>query len=191
MGLKYEYLVYSFVINIKWDHETHPKLWLKQKLLEQPIVAKIIRSQDMKVSHKTHPDNLRDRNSPLQLFSEDGYVNWFCLAEGSGWVVGGGGRDRRELDAYQFLLIIKSIDLPDSDRLVLRFQLCTQCLCDHEHTLWLPVSSSAKKGLMVSTVLEAFTNNACKVLSTVPGTQQTHNKDAGHDCEGDRSFSGL
>ena len=130
MGLKYEYLVYSFVINIKWDHETQSKLWIKQKLLEQPIVAKIIRSQDMKVSHKTHPDNIWDRNSPLQIFSEDGYVIWFCLAEGSGWVVGRGGRDRRELDEYQFLLIIKSIDSPDSR------QSCVQIPALHSVSVW-------------------------------------------------------
>ena len=49
-------------------------------------------------------------------------------------------------------------------------------VCVTMSIFWLPVSSSAKKGLMVSTVLEAFTNNACKVLSTVPGAQQTHNK---------------
>lgn len=60
-------------------------------------------------------------------------------------MVGGGGRDRRELDEYQFLLIIKSVDLPDSDKLVFRFQLCTQCLCDHEHILT-PSFLKCKKG---------------------------------------------
>lgn len=60
-------------------------------------MAKIIRSQDMKVSHKTQPTNLRGRNYLLQLFSEDGYVNWPHLAKGSGQGAKvGGGRDRRE-----------------------------------------------------------------------------------------------
>lgn len=64
--------------------QAQPTLWLKQQLLEQSFVAKIIRSQDWKVSHKTQPSNLWDRNHLLQLFSEDGYVNWLHLAEGSG-----------------------------------------------------------------------------------------------------------
>lgn len=34
------------------------RLWLKQHLLEQSILAKILRSQDMKVSHKTQSSNL-------------------------------------------------------------------------------------------------------------------------------------
>ena len=74
--------------------------------------------------------------------------------------------------------MIKSIDFPESDRLVFKFQLCTQCLCDREHITRLsdPQFPQLQSGLMISTVLEDFVNNACKVLSTVPGTQQAHNK---------------
>lgn len=84
-------------------------------------------------------------------------------------MVGGGGRDRK-VECW-FLLIIKSMLVSDS--LMFGFQLCIQ----YENiTLTIPRCPQVQNGLMISTMLEDFMNNACKVLSTVPGTQQAHNK---------------